>query len=85
MTKKLKFTEEQMKASFKKLGMAQDWQGRICAEVPNSEKDVIVEAILFYTGTEADITSVPTGNLKVMSWGYRKGPWANKTPEHTPY
>jgi len=80
---KMRFSEPEMDAAFKRVQNPDDWRGPInCVvlianktEIENTrQKKLIIEAIEFYTATEAEITPLDGRLYRVTAAGYRAGP-----------
>ena len=81
MTTAMKYSEPELNAAFKRVQNPYDWREPIDCIVyakDQSELDVIVEAIMFYTATKATIRQVGipaySRTYRITAVGYRAGP-----------
>ena len=76
--KKTKYSIFQMVTAFDFICDQSDWKNEINCVIPANQKDLVKEAIWFYTATEAKF--VPAGEnqngplLTVSATGYHNGP-----------
>ena len=64
-----------LEAVFDRVRNPADWRAPISAVCQPHEKDLVREAIVFFTATEPTFSEFPgTGFLKVTALGYRQGP-----------
>ena len=69
-----KFSEEEMAAAFELISPEEHWKAAISAEIPEEMREVVTEAIAFYTASEAVFASAGPGKLYVTAIGYWAGP-----------
>lgn len=59
---------------FRRIQNPADWRAPIKAVCEESERDLVAEAITFFTATEARFSPAENGTLWVNADGYRNGP-----------
>ena len=68
------FSLAEIKKAFNKVQNPSDWKAPISATIKENEREVMAEAIKFYTATEAHFRPAGPGLLSVYAKGYRLGP-----------
>lgn len=77
MSVAMKHSEPELNEAFRRVRNPQDWEGPIAAVIlePNAEtRELIAEAVKFYTGTEAEFQLLHGYTYRVRAVGYRAGP-----------
>ena len=71
----MSYTTEQLTAAFDKVKNPNHWKDPIDAVIDESERDLVSEAIPYFTATPAFFSEgVVKGTLNVTAEGYRAGP-----------
>lgn len=66
-----RYTEAQLGAAFDMVADEDDWRLPICKIVPSdADRDMIDEAVRYYTGGQAWFTAQPDGTWLVTADGY---------------
>jgi hypothetical protein len=68
------FSEAEMEAAFALVSPAEHWKAPIAAEIPVEMREVVAEAIAYYTASEAVFAEAGPGRLHVTAAGYWAGP-----------
>ena len=68
--------EINLKNAFDKVKNNSDWKKPIRATIKIGDREIVAEAIYYYTSTNATFSSVPKNSkfIKVRAPGYRNGP-----------
>lgn len=69
-----RFSEADLKGALNKVIPPGDWKGPIDAMIDEKDRDVVTEAIIYYTATSPSFYVQSSGLLRVMADGYRNGP-----------
>ena len=70
-----RYEHDVLDAAFKKVQNAKHWKDPIDAFIDEGDRDVVREAITYFTGTTAEFAPVTgTNQLRVRAIGYRMGP-----------
>lgn len=77
----MSYSEKELKAAFDKVCSPVDWKNPIEAIISVSDKELVTEAIIYYTATVPNFEKLSNTNkvnkdmwLRVTSPGYRMGP-----------
>ena len=69
-----KFTEAEMEKAFALVSPVEHWKAPISAEISEEMREVVTEAIAYYTASEAVFAEAGPGRLYVTAIGYWAGP-----------
>jgi hypothetical protein len=69
-----KYTREQLVQAFEKVQDKKHWKNPINSFCKEEEKEITNEAIIYFTGTEAEFGKPINGVVSVTALGYYLGP-----------
>jgi hypothetical protein len=69
-----KFSHEQLEDAFNQVKTITHWKDPINSTCRVEDKDIISQAIRYFTGTEAEFGEPLFGVVRVKAIGYRQGP-----------
>ena len=69
-----KYNQQQLDAAFKLVQPKTHWKDRIKAKIKHEDQDIVMDAVIHFTGTVPSFKKNKDGTLTVTALGYRAGP-----------